>query len=96
MRAQCLGISQAQQTQSASTAHRLRQRPIEEGGAVLAHADGEAVHAPVAALKGLCEPAEELVQALEQHGNGLLCQGGRIWANPAMRTQAIETRLPGH
>ena len=75
-------------------AHRLRQRPVEEGGAVLAHADGKAVHAPVAALEVLREPAEELVQALEQHGNGLLRQGGRIWAHPAERTQASKPVLP--
>lgn len=77
-------------------AHRLWQRPVQKGGAALAHADGELVRDAIAADELAREVAEQVVQALEQRGlcpgTALQLQVARVRAGPAGRMQVGGSR----
>ncbi len=68
-------------------AHRLWQRPVQEGRAALAHADGELVLDRIAADELAREVAEQVVQALKERGvrpgTAPQLQVARIRAGPA-------------
>ncbi len=81
-------------------AHRLWQRPVEEGRAALAHADGELVLDAIAADELAREVAEQVVQALKQRGfrpgTAPQLQVARVRAGPAGRMQVSGSKLPAH